>query len=68
MSEKTKIIHIPLKIAKLIFQITKKVDIEQAATINFDRIADLQRLEEDFHFTTNDFETGIGIKLEPQLN
>jgi nucleoside-diphosphate-sugar epimerase len=58
------VIHIPTFIAKILFKLSKKIDAEQADAINYDRIADLNRLIKDFNIIPIDFETGIKISME----
>ena len=53
------IVKIPTLVAQLLFQITKKVDPEQAQTIGYDRVADLRALREDFGLHPRDFNTGV---------
>ena len=55
------IIKIPIFLAKILFSLTGKVDPEQAETINYDRVVDLNPLMNDFGFTPIDFENGIMI-------
>ena len=50
---------IPTLVAQLLFQVTKKVDPEQARTIDYDRVADLRALREDFGLHPRDFNTGV---------
>ena len=53
------IVKIPTLVAQLLFQVTKKVDPEQARTIGYDRVADLRALREDFGLHPRDFNTGV---------
>ena len=53
------IVKIPTLVAQLLFQVTKKVDPEQARTIDYDRVADLRALREDFGLLPRDFNTGV---------
>ena len=53
------IIKIPTFVARVLFNITKKVDPEQAQTINYDRVADLRALQADFDLQPVDFTNGI---------
>ena len=53
------IVKIPTLVAQLLFQVTKKVDPEQARTIGYDRVADLRALREDFDLQPRDFNTGV---------
>jgi len=57
------IIHVPLVIAKIMFRFSKIVDVEQANTINYDRVADLTRLSKDFNLIPIDYENGIKIPM-----
>lgn len=53
------IVKIPTSVAQLLFQVTKKVDPEQARTIGYNRVADLRALREDFGLHPRDFNTGV---------
>ena len=53
------IVKIPTFVAQFLFQVTKKVDPEQARTIGYDRVADLRALREDFDLQPRDFNTGV---------
>ena len=55
------IIKLPVLLAKILFNLTGKVDPEQAKTIKYDRVVDLNNLKKDFGFTPIDFENGIMI-------
>jgi nucleoside-diphosphate-sugar epimerase len=50
------IIHVPKIIAECMFRLTRKLDPEQARTIEYHRIADLTALIEDFAFTPRLFD------------
>tara|TARA_B100000949_G_C14216183_1_gene422452 strand:+ start:247 stop:1080 length:834 start_codon:yes stop_codon:yes gene_type:complete len=52
-------IKLPTAIARLLLSITNKVDPEQTKTIDIDRVADLERVIEDFGFTPIEYEDGI---------
>lgn len=53
------IVKIPTLVAQFLFQVTKKVDPEQARTIGYDRVTDLRALREDFDLQPRDFNTGV---------
>jgi|TARA_Y100000310_G_scaffold313356_1_gene361632 nucleoside-diphosphate-sugar epimerase len=55
------IIKLPVLLAKILFNLTGKVDPEQAKTIKYDRVVDLNNLKKDFGFTPIDFENGLMI-------
>ena len=52
-------IKLPTAIARLLLSITNKVDPEQTKTIDIDRVADLERVIEDFGFVPIEYEDGI---------
>ena len=58
------IIKLPVLLAKILFNLTGKVDPEQAETIKYDRVVDLNNLIKDFGFTPIDFENGLMIEHE----
>ena len=50
------VIHIPNRVAEIIFRLTGKIDPEQARTMQHDRVADLTALMDDFSFSPRQFD------------
>jgi nucleoside-diphosphate-sugar epimerase len=59
LDKKARLIHLPLPVAKLFFSLKGGLDIEQLATMELDRVSDLQRLRQDFAYMPRTFARGV---------
>jgi len=59
LGKKVRLIHLPLPVAKILFSLKGGLDVEQLATMELDRVSDLQRLKEDFAYTPRTFAQGV---------
>ncbi len=59
LGKKARLIHLPLPVAKLLFSLKGGLDVEQLATMELDRVSDLQRLKADFAYAPRTFAQGV---------
>ena len=59
MGAKCRAVHIPNAIAHLLFKVKGGLDLEQIATLHYDRVVDLTRLHRDFKVRPRSFDEGV---------